>query len=251
MKRQQQRLESLGRLLTYILSHRPDEFGLVLDEAGWLPVKALLQALSEEKGWGFVRRSHVRDAVYLLNPPRFELANHLIRSLPPGAGPRPQEGESPPVLLYRAITRKSHPVVAEQGLRPPTGGPLVLAVRPEMARRIGQRRDPKPVLITVKAQAAAAAGTWFSRYGEELYLTDAIPPLYLQIPPCPREPVEKPAARPAIPERKRPVPMTPGSVLLDIQGQPLSGRKDKRRKRGPEWKKQRRAERRKQHRQPR
>lgn len=245
MRRQQQRLESLARFLTYILGHRPDEFGLVLDDEGWLPIKSLLQVLTEEKGWGFVRRSHLKEAVFLLSPPRFEMTDNLIRSLPPGtAALGAPESEWPPARLYRAITRKSHPVVFDQGLRPPTGGQLVLAIQKEMALRIGRRRDPQPLLVTVQAQDAAAQGIQFFRYGEELYLTEAIPPAHLQIPPLPRERLEKPGPRPSTPEKPRPIPLTSGSIILNIQGQPVTGRKEKGRKKGPEWKKQARAERR-------
>ncbi|MBW1917225.1 MAG: RNA 2'-phosphotransferase [Deltaproteobacteria bacterium] len=250
MSRPQQRLESLGRMLTYILSHRPDEFGLVLNAEGWLPIKHLLQVLAEEPGWGFVRRSHLLDAVHLLTPPRFEIYDNLIRCRPPGgAACRSQESEWPPSLLYRAITRKSHPVVAQHGLRPPTNGHLVLARGPEMALRMGRRRDPKAMLITVQAQAAAAAGKLFFPYGEKLFLTDAIPPNFLQVPPCPKPEAKKPPPKPAALEKNRRELVIPGSVLLDIQGKPVNRRQEKRRKQGPEWKEQARAERRQRRRQ--
>ena len=252
MNKPQQRLESLARMLTYILSHRPDEFGLVLDAHGWLSIKELLRALSEEPGWGFVRRSHLQDAVYLLTPRRFEIAENLIRSLPANAALcRATESEWPPALLYRAITRKSHPVVAQQGLRPPPDGQLILARNVEMAQRIGHRRDPQAVLVTVQAPAAAAAGTQFYRYGEELFLTTAIPPNFLQIPPCPKEEPKKPASKPSVSEELGHSTAIPGSVLLDIQGKPLNRSKEPRRKKGPEWKEQARRERRQRRRQPR
>jgi len=34
-----------SKLLSYILRHRPDEFGLSLDEAGWVDVDLLLEQL--------------------------------------------------------------------------------------------------------------------------------------------------------------------------------------------------------------
>ncbi len=43
-------LEDLAKVLTYLLCHRPDEFGLVLDPEGFVSVKQLLQALAGEKG---------------------------------------------------------------------------------------------------------------------------------------------------------------------------------------------------------
>jgi putative RNA 2'-phosphotransferase len=171
MRQRQQRQESLAKLLSYILCRRPDEFGLVLDEAGRLPVKELLWALAQEEGWGYVRRSHLEEVVNLVSSGAFELDNIHIRALQPGpAKLRSQESVWPPPLLYRSITAKSHAVVAARGLRPPTAGELVLASNPEMARRLGQRRDPQAVLVTIQAQNAAKRGVKFFSYGEGLYL---------------------------------------------------------------------------------
>ena len=233
MRQRQQRQESLAKLLSYILCRRPDEFGLVLDEAGRLPVKELLWALAQAEGWGYVRRSHLEEVVNLVSPGAFELAKTHIRALQPGpAKLRSQESVWPPPLLYRSITAKSHGVVAARGLRPPTAGELVLAGNPEMARRLGQRRDPQAVLVTIQAQNAAKRGLEFFSYGEVLYLSGEIGPEYLQLPPAPK----KPEAKPAPVEKPVSTPPTPGSVWLDIQGQPLKPWKEKGRKKGPAWK---------------
>jgi len=233
MRQRQQRQEALAKLLSYILSRRPDEFGLVLDEAGRLPVKELLRALAQEEGWGYVRRSHLEEVVNLVRPGAFALDATHIRALEPGpADLRSREAVWPPPLLYRAITSKSHGVVAERGLQPPTGGELVLAGDPEMARRLGRRRDPQAVLVIIQAQNAAKRGVEFFAYGEGLYLSRDINPEYLQLPPAPK----KPEARPAAAEKPAPAPPTPGSVWLDIQGQPMKPWKEKGHKKGPVWK---------------
>ena len=107
MARLPRQLESLARMLTYILSHRPDEFGLVLSEEGFIPIKPLLQALGAEPGWGFVRRYHLDQVVGLMSPPAFEVMEDRIRALEP-AQLRRETGEPPPALLYIAIPPKAH-----------------------------------------------------------------------------------------------------------------------------------------------
>jgi putative RNA 2'-phosphotransferase len=219
--------------LSYILSRRPDEFGLVLDEAGRVPVKELLWALAQEEGWGHVRRSHLDEVVNLVQPGAFELDKTYIRALEPGpVNLRSGESVWPPVLLYRAVTGKSHPVVADRGLQAPPGGELVLASDPEMARRLGRRRDPEAVLVTIQAQNAAKRGVEFFAYGEGLFLSRDLGPEFLQVPPVPKKPEAKPAAA----EKPAPVSPTPGSVWLDIQGQPIKPWKEKGHKKGPAWK---------------
>jgi putative RNA 2'-phosphotransferase len=233
MRQRQQRQESLARLLGYILCRRPDEFGLVLDEAGRLPVKELLGALAQEEGWGYVRRSHLEEVVNLMSPGAFELDRTHIRAIQPGpAQIRSDEAAWPPPLLYRAITAKSQTVVAERGLQPPAGGELLLAADPEMAKRLGRRRDPQAVLVIIQAQSAAKRSVEFFAYGQGLYLSGPIGPEYLILPPAPK----KPEARPKAPEKPTPEPPTPGSVMLDIQGQPVKPWKEKGRKKGPAWK---------------
>ena len=53
--------EKLAKFLHYVLGRHPDEFGLVPDADGWVKIKELLNALSEESGWGYVRTSHLNE----------------------------------------------------------------------------------------------------------------------------------------------------------------------------------------------
>ena len=179
-------------MLTYILSHRPDEFGLVLSEEGFIPIKSLLQALGAEPGWGFVRRYHLDQLAGLMSPPAFEMTGERIRALTP-AQLRREPGEPPPALLYAAIPPKAHAKVWEEGLKPRPDRELVLAATPEAAKKLGRRRAPDPILVTVQAQAATRRGLSFTGYGEGLYLAPALPRDLLQLPPPPQAP-EKPKA---------------------------------------------------------
>ena len=81
----------------------------------------------------------------------------------------------------------------EEGLKPPPDRELVLAATPELAKKLGRRRAPDPILVTVQAQAAARRGLSFTGYGEGLYLAPALPRDLLQLPPPPQAP-EKPKA---------------------------------------------------------
>ncbi len=211
MARLPRQLEDLARMLTYLLCHRPDEFGLVLAEDGFVPVKHLLQALSAEPGWGFVRRHHLEQLAVLLHPPAFELRGEKIRCLTPGPSVLRRPLDAPPVLLYAAIPPKAHPRVWEQGLRPPPDRELLLAATPELALKLGRRRGPDPVIVTVQAQAATRAGIRFQAYGEELFLAPAIPREFVQVPPLPPARPLKPK-----PEKAPFPPPAPGSAILDL-----------------------------------
>ncbi|MFA5111032.1 MAG: RNA 2'-phosphotransferase [Desulfobaccales bacterium] len=231
MSRLPRQLEGLARMLTYILGHRPDEFGLVLSPEGFVPIKHLLQVLTAEPGWGFVRRHHLDQVVGLMSPPAFEIVEDRIRALEP-AHLRREAGESPPTLLYAAIPPKAHSRVWEEGLKPLPEGELVLAATPELALKLGRRRAPDPILVTVQAQAAARRRIAFTGYGEGLYLAPALARDLLQLPPPPQAP-EKPKA-----EKPRPAAPTPGSFFPDLPGmfQPPAKHQGKGKKDEPAWK---------------
>ena len=210
MTRLPRQLEALAKMLTYVLCHRPDEFGLVLDLEGFVPVKQLLQALAAESGWGHVRRHHLEQVTGLLHPPRFEMAGDRIRGLVPGPADLRRPGEEPPTLLYIAIPPKAHERVFESGLKAPRGQELLLAATPEKALKLGHRRSPDPILVTVQAQAAARVGLTFQTYGEGLCLAQEIPRKFLQLASPPPKP-EKPK-----PEKVAPPRALPGTVVLDL-----------------------------------
>ncbi len=240
MPRLPRQLEALARMLTYMLCHRPDEFGLVLSEDGFISIKQVHQTLVAEPGWGFVRRRHLEEVAGLSQPPRFEILAEQIRGLSPEpARLRRPLKEPPPAVLYLAISPRAHERVWHEGLKPPPGRELVLAVRPELALKLGRRRAPEPVLVTVQARAAAGAGITLQSYGEELFLAPALPREFLQMPPPQGK--EKPRPEAAPPPRP-----TPGGLTLDLsqilQGPPKTKSKVKGE---PAWKSGARALRRK------
>ncbi len=236
MPRLPRELESLARMLAYLLGRRPDEFGLVLEAGGWVQIKSLLQALHEEPGFSRVRREDLERLAVLISPPPVEISGEKVRSLTPPAPELRRDPVALPSLLYLAIPAKIHAPVWEVGLKPPGGRELVLARQPEMALRLGQRRDNRPLLVNVAAQAAAKDGITFQAYGEELFLSAAaIPREFLQLPPPPKETAPpKPAAK------GKPKAM-PGELLLDLP-QMLAGKPEKGKKRDEAaWKKGARA----------
>jgi putative RNA 2'-phosphotransferase len=233
MSRLPRQLESLARMLTYILSHRPDEFGLVLSDEGFVSIKQLLQALSAEPGWGFVRRHHLDQVVGLMSLGAFEIVGDQMRALTPEpARLRRPPGETPPTLLYMAIPPKAHARVWEEGLKSPPDRELLLAASPQVALKLGRRRAPDPILITIQAQAASRRRISFTGYGEGLYLAPSLPRDLLQLPPPPQT-----QAKPK-PEPPRPSAPTPGTFFPDLPGmfQPPANRQGKGKRDEPAWK---------------
>ena len=204
-------LEGLSKLMSYILRHRPDEFGLVLDEEGFVSIKELHQAIIEDNNWSFVRKSHIMDVVNFSDRQRFEIKDGKIRatyghSIPVKLNYEPV---TPPKILYHATARKSYPYILEKGLLPMGRQYVHLTVNKELALRIGKRRDNKPVLLEVQAQKAAEAGIRFYCPNELIYLAKEIPPVYISGPP-----LRKVQIKPSKPKETPQPRITPGSFVL-------------------------------------
>jgi putative RNA 2'-phosphotransferase len=224
--------KQLGKLLHYILGHRPDEFGLVPDQNSFVPLKELHQAIREEEGWSFVRLADIRETL-MIQPERFEVVGDRIRLRPTEiSGPLvDREPVVPPEFLYYGARQKAYPHILRKGLFPTRYPYVCLASQEELALRIGRRRDPNPVLIAVYAAKACEEGIHFSRVQELIYLAESLAPSYLEGPPIPKE---KPLPK------KTPKPPTyepPGSIEMDVQSIPKRlGRE--REKRWESWKKE-------------
>ncbi len=224
--------KQLGKLLTYILGHRPDEFGLVPKLDGSVPLKELHQAITEEEGWSYVRLADIRE-VLMVHPGRFELLEGRIRLNPREvSGPIVDPGPVvPPELLYHGARQKSYPYILEKGLVPTRYPQVCLASQRELALRMGRRRDPKPVLIQVSAARAHQEGIRFSRIRELLYLAESLPSTYLEGPPLQKE---KPPPK-KIPEKISYQPS--GSFEIDPRSFQQRLRREKE-KRMEAWKRQ-------------
>jgi putative RNA 2'-phosphotransferase len=212
---------ALSKLLVYIVQHRPDEFGLALDEEGFVSLKELQQAITEEEGWSYVRRSHIIEAIYAGDRERFELKDDRIRDAL--FNPMPYAPASPPKMLYQGARRRAYPHILQKGLAPMGHTYVLLATSPELALRIGRRRDPDPIIVEIQAQRAFENGIIFYQANPLTYLANHIPPSYITGPPISMVlPEQKPSDKKP-PEKRRPEHERelPGTVLLNLRMEPL------------------------------
>jgi putative RNA 2'-phosphotransferase len=230
--------KDLAKLLAYALGRRPYEFGLVPDTEGYVRIKTLLQALGEEAGWKYVRENHLREVLLSVSDPPVEMVESRIRARHRDRLPKAAYEPSPPGLLYHCVRRRAWPHVRQKGLKPGGEAQVCLTADPEAAVRRGRRIDPEPVLVTVHTTGALDLGVVFSRFGPGFFLVEEVPAACITGPPLPKTKEEPAKAKPAPAVTVK----TPGSFLLDLTGK----RKDrpskagKRRKKDPDWKRERR-----------
>jgi putative RNA 2'-phosphotransferase len=231
MKTQSKAIKAAGKFLAYVLGRHPDEFGLVPDPEGFVPVKELLKALHEEQGWRHVRVGLLNELLITTRPAPIEIDGNRIRAADRGRLPGISEAIDPPKVLYLAIRRKAYASAIEKGLRAGGGPGLVLSSDKTMALRMGMRRDNQPVLLSVQVKKTQEQNVVYHQFGNNLFLTDRIPAGTFSGPAPPKP---RPAA-PGDGAKKAPEPLpaepTPGSYLVAIDQPPDPGQSARRRRR--------------------
>ena len=110
-KKNLRRVVNLSRLMSYMLGTRPDEFGLVPNTDGYIPIKEVLKAISEEPGSGYVRESHVKEVLLHDTDAVFEMSGKKIRSRNRTFAPLDKERHAgpPSKILFKGVKRKAYP----------------------------------------------------------------------------------------------------------------------------------------------
>ncbi len=233
-------------MLTYVLAYRPDEFGLVPDNEGFVRYRDLLKALHEESDWRHVRRSHINEMLMGEGRALFESEPDRIRSQKRQWALEPRYDLPLPGLLYTPVRKRAHPVALERGLKAKDGSYIALSSGREMALRMGLRRDQHPVLLEIPAFTAGKKGVMIFPFGD-LFLAPEIPAHCISGPLPAKELLQKEEKK-VEKQQKAPSafnPATPGSFILEPQRDPDSARTSKGKQRKG-WKEEARKMRRRQ-----
>ncbi|GEM_PF-71182 len=176
-------VEHLSKMLSLMLRHRPEEFGVEVDRYGYADLNDVLAALQERTP--SVTMEDIDHLVYEAEKQRFEIANGRIRaryghSIPIEIDRAPVE---PPEFLYQEVSAGDLEFVRREGLVPQDRQYVHLSFDPHREGRQGRRRGPE-VVVRVRAREAHAAGVAFYDCGPTM-LTERVPVDFLDIPEAP------------------------------------------------------------------
>jgi putative RNA 2'-phosphotransferase len=196
-------IEKLAKLAAYILGRRPDEFGLVLDNDGYIAIKEFLKTINELDGWKHIRQHHINEIILSSRTQTIEIDDRRIRAKVRDRLPLPVYCPSPPKLLHICVRPKAYVAVAEDGIRPTWHPSVICTGDKDLAEKIGKRRDPQPILLTIHAFKALEKGVRFHQYGEAIFLADSIPADCFTGPPLPKEKPQEKQSNPTEAYRKQ------------------------------------------------
>jgi len=172
-----------SKLLSLILRHRPDDFGVVLDGEGWTEIEELLGALA--RNGTDVSENELLRVVRDNDKQRFAVS-------PDGRRIRAQQGHSvavelgyaetePPPVLFHGTVARSLPSIRREGLTAQGRHHVHLSETVKAAERVGQRRGV-PIVLEVRSGAMAASGLCFYVTPNGVWLTDRVDPCFIRFP---------------------------------------------------------------------
>ena len=175
-----------SKFLSYVLRHDPAAIGIELDEAGWVDVDALLGRY--RAGGKPITRAQLDDIVATNPKQRFALSED-------GRRIRANQGHTvdvdlgydpvaPPELLFHGTVGGALDGIRTHGLVRMERHHVHLSPDRETAARVGQRRG-RPVILTVRAGDMHRGGFAFFRSDNGVWLTDHVPPGYVDMPDVP------------------------------------------------------------------
>jgi putative RNA 2'-phosphotransferase len=167
----------LSKRLSFVLRHRPDIVGLALDDAGWVDVDELLDALR-------LSRADLEHVVATNDKQRFAFDESGTRIRASQGHSRPVDlgysAQRPPDEVFHGTVGRFLPAILEEGLRPGRRHAVHLSPDVATARTVGGRRG-RPVILRIDAAALHADGRSFTRSANGVWLVDAVPPSYLRV----------------------------------------------------------------------
>ncbi len=174
----------VSRFLSWVLRHAPHEVGLTVDEAGWADVEALLGAC-EARGVsldlaGLERLvAHSDKQRFAWSPDGRRIRAVQGHSIPVELGHPERE---PPSRLFHGTVARFLAAIRRDGLHPGQRHHVHLSGDPTTAAAVGRRRGT-PVVLTIHADAMHAAGHRFFLSPNGVWLTERVPPRFVEHPP--------------------------------------------------------------------
>ena len=171
-----------SKFLSLVLRHQPDAAGITVDAHGWAEVGALLRGMTDAgvpcdlQALREIVRTDEKQR-YTFNEDGTKIRASQGHSFPVDLGLTQTD---PPQVLWHGTATRFLADIMKEGLKPMSRQYVHLSPDAETAYKVGLRHG-KPVILRVDAQRMAQDGMRFFRAANGVWLTDAVPPQYLQI----------------------------------------------------------------------
>ncbi len=169
----------MGKYVSMLLRHHPEEAGVILDEHGWTDVADLIEKVKPKYP---ITEELLHEMAFGRDKQRYEFSEdgRRVRAVH-GHSVKVDLGynaEMPPEFLYHGTAEKYRESIEKQGLIKKERQFVHLSEHIEQAKDVGKRHG-KLVLYEVQAKKMHNDGHIFYRSTSGVWLTDHVPAQYL------------------------------------------------------------------------
>jgi len=167
----------ISRYMSYLLRHNPEN--LKMDEYGFVDLDEFLEKLKERFQ---IDNKLILEIVEKSERRRFEIIGNRIRALYGHSISVKLELEEDKVtkVFYHGTTPDAVSKILKFGLKPMERRWVHFSPTIEIAREVGLRRAPNPVILEIDAEEARKNGVKFYRATDKVYLSDDVAPRYIK-----------------------------------------------------------------------
>lgn len=167
---------SLSKLMTKLLRHTPEEYGLSLNSAdGSCLVTELLSVIQAQPRWLSITEDDIKQVVIHSEKQRFEIDGERIRARYGHSHDKvTYDPGTPPSILFHGTNCTALPLILKNGIRPMSRQYVHLSEGTHFATMAGSRRGELVILSTDTVKAGVLGITFFYA-GNEVWLAEYIP----------------------------------------------------------------------------
>lgn len=177
-------LEGVGRILAGMLRHFPDNYGVKLDDHGWIKIYSVIPVIkAQRKHFWWLTTFHVEALVYTDPKHRYQInQREEIRAayghtIPVNMDDLPTEGV--PDKLYYQTTEEELEFIRETGISPSDKSWIHLSLTPRQAYVSGMFHIDEPAVVEVDVPGLNGAGHPVYMATDDVFLVDEIPPEFV------------------------------------------------------------------------
>lgn len=177
-------VEGVGRILAGMLRHFPENYGVKLDDHGWVKIYTIIPVIrAQKRNFWWLTPYHVEALVmtdpkgrYQIND-RGEIRAAYGHTIPINVDDMPTDA---PDRLYYQTTDEELEFIRETGISPSDKSWIHLSLTPRQAYVSGLFHIDSPAVVEIDVDGLRNAGIEVYRATDEVFLVKEIPPQFVK-----------------------------------------------------------------------
>ncbi|MEM1338967.1 MAG: RNA 2'-phosphotransferase [Bacteroidota bacterium] len=178
------KLDRLSKIVSHALRHDPDKYNIELDENGWADLNNLIDGIGGvDSEFKEITRATLLEMINTSSKKRHEIEGNRIRAYY-GHSLKDKIIKSvsnPPPYLFHGTNASALEMILIKGILPMKRQYVHLSTNKEDATKVALRRTRKPIILKIKSELANRNGVKFYKEKNNLWLSDVIPPDFIEI----------------------------------------------------------------------